>query len=143
MLDKGVDFIVVGGYAVIYHGYVRATGDMDLWIRPSNGNKEKFINALGIMDMNPDDLEHIRRMDFTNTIVLHFGDPPEKIDFLTHMIGLDFDKAFERRTFINFQNYKVPVLYLDDLVINKLLSDRGKDQADVEELQKINRLKKD
>jgi hypothetical protein len=46
LLDEGVDFLLIGGYAVIYHGYVRSTGDLDIWIRPTNENKEKFIKAL-------------------------------------------------------------------------------------------------
>lgn len=143
MLDAGVDFILVGGYAVGYHGYVRATGDMDLWLRATNKNNERFIVAMQNIDMNPNDLEYIRGKGLAEIGMFHFSEEPERIDFMTKLAGLDFDKAFSRRGFIELQNYKIPVLHLDDLVINKLLSDRGKDQADVEELQKINRLKKD
>ncbi|MDB5284882.1 MAG: hypothetical protein JWO06_3957 [Bacteroidota bacterium] len=143
LLDESVDFLLVGGYAVIYHGYVRSTGDMDIWLRPTNENKEKFVKAMTRVDIHPDDLLYIQAMDFTNVIVFHFGDPPERLDFLTRMVGIDFDKAYEKRVFLKIGTYQVPVLHLDDLIVNKILSDRPKDKADVDELQKINRLKKD
>ena len=143
MLDEGVDFLLVGGYAVVYHGYVRYTGDMDVWLRPTNDNKEKFVKAMDRIDIHPDDLSHISALDFANVIVFHFGAPPERLDFLTQMVGIDFEKAFQRKAILNLKNYLVPVLHLDDLIVNKIMSDRPKDKADVDELQKINRLKKD
>ena len=142
MLDENVDFLLIGGYAVIYHGYVRYTGDMDVWLGPTNSNKERFIKAMSKLDINPDDLDHIRSMDFAGIIVFHFGNPPERLDFLTRMVGIDFDKAYERKVFLTLQNRNVPVLHLDDLIVNKILSGRPKDKADVDELQKINHLKK-
>ena len=143
LLDEGVDFLLIGGYAVIYHGYVRSTGDLDIWIRPTNENKEKFIKALARADIHPEDLAHIKDLDFTDAVALHFGNPPERLDFLTRIIGIDFQKAYERRVFLPIKNYQVPVLHLDDLIVNKIMSGRPKDKADAEELQKINRLKKD
>jgi len=70
-------------------------------------------------------------------IAFHFGNPPEKIDFLTKMSGIDFDKSFSQTVKLQLKNYDIPVLKLDDLIINKLLSSRAKDKADIEELQKI------
>ena len=140
-MDEQVDFLLVGGYAVVYHGYVRFTGDMDVWLRPTNENKEKFVRAMAPIGIHPDDLAHIKALDFTNVIVFHFGDPPERLDFLTRMVGIDFDKAYSRRVFLSLKGRQIPVLHLDDLIVNKILSDRPKDRADVEELQKINRLK--
>ena len=135
--------MLVGGYAVIYHGYVRSTGDMDVWLRPTNENKEKFVKAMARIDIHPDDLTHLRAMDFTNVIVFHFGNPPERLDFLTRMIGIDFEKASQRKVFLTIKSYQIPILHLDDLIINKILSGRPKDKTDVDELQKINKLKKD
>jgi hypothetical protein len=143
LLDQGVEFLLVGGYAVVYHGYVRYTGDMDVWLRPTNENKEIFVRAMVNIDIHPDDLAQISAMDFTNVIVFHFGSPPERLDFLTKMSGIDFEKAYQRKVFLNIKNYNIPVLHLDDLIVNKILTNRPKDQADVDELQKVNRLKKD
>lgn len=143
LIDEHVDFLLVGGYAVVYHGYVRATGDMDVWLRPTNENKIKFVKAMERIDIHPEDLEHISAMDFTNVVVFHFGNPPERLDFLTKMVGIDFDKAYERKVFLSIKNYQIPILHLDDLIVNKILSNRAKDKADVEELQKINQLRKD
>jgi hypothetical protein len=95
MLNEEVDFLLVGGYAVVYHGYVRYTGDMDVWLSPTNDNKEKFVRAMAHINIHPDDLSHISALDFTNVIVFHFGNPPERLDFLTKMSGIDFDKAFQ------------------------------------------------
>jgi hypothetical protein len=88
-------------------------------------------------------LAHIKALDFTDVVALHFGNPPERLDFLTRIAGIDFQKAYERRVFLPIKNYQVPVLHLDDLIVNKIMSGRPKDKADAEELQKINRLKKD
>lgn len=141
MLDEGIDFLLIGGYAVVYHGYVRYTGDMDVWLRPDDQTRDKFVKAMQRVDIHPDDLAQIAGMDFKDVIVFHFGDPPERLDFLTRVLGIDFEKAFERRVFLEVKGYKIPVLHLDDLIVNKILSGRPKDNADVEELQKINRLK--
>ena len=46
LASAGIDFIVIGGYAVIYHGYVRTTGDLDIWLQPDNQNKEKLLTVL-------------------------------------------------------------------------------------------------
>jgi hypothetical protein len=75
-------------------------------------------------------------------IAFHFGNPPEKIDFLTKMSGIDFDKSFSQTVKLQLKNYDIPVLKLDDLIINKLLSSRAKDKADIEELQKIQKTRK-
>ncbi len=67
----------------------------------------------------------------------------EGVVFLTRMVGIDFDKAYQRKVFLEIKGYRIPVLHLDDLLVNKILSDRPKDKADVDELQKINRLGKE
>lgn len=143
MLDAEVEFLLIGGYAVIYHGYVRTTGDMDVWLKPDNENKKKLLAAFEQLEINPDDLKRLNEtFDFTNIVAFHFGIPPERIDFLTKVQGVDFSKAYERKVFINVKDHQVPVLDLDDLIISKILSDRIQDKADVDELQKINQLKK-
>ena len=95
------------------------------------------------INIHPDDLSHSSALDFANVIVFHFGTPPERLDFLTQMVGIDFEKAFQRKAILNLKNYEVPVFHLDHLIVNKIISSRPKDKADVDELQKINRLKKD
>jgi predicted nucleotidyltransferase len=70
-------------------------------------------------------------------VVFHIGDEPERIDFLSKVQGLNFEKAFKDRRYLAIQGKEVPFLNLDDLIVSKLLADRLKDKADIEELQKI------
>jgi predicted nucleotidyltransferase len=143
LLDEKVEFIVVGGYAVIFHGYGRTTGDMDLWLRPTNDNKSKFINALRFYHIMEEDLNELQGADFTVPLSFHIGESPNRIDFLTQLSGLNYDEASKHNDYLDLKTYKIPFLRYEDLIVNKLYSNRAKDKADVEELQKIMKLKKD
>ena len=96
--------------------------------------KERGINQKGI--------EYVSKSDFSETHVFHLGDKPYQIDFLTKMVGLSFDESIQKAVFLNIENAQIPVLQLDDLIINKMLSNRMKDKADVEELQLVHKTKK-
>jgi len=142
LLKDKVSFILVGGYAVIYHGYVRATGDMDIWLKPDNENKEKLLRVLEKHGFTAASIKQVRKQDFKEMVAFHFGYPPEKIDFLTKMSGINFEDSSLHTEKLKLQDYDIPVLRLTDLIVNKLLSSRAKDKADVEELQKIQMIKK-
>lgn len=142
LLDNNVDFLVVGGYAVIIHGYIRTTGDLDIWLNPTSENKLILLEVFSNLQFDPEGIEVIRKMDFTQVVVFHIGEEPERIDFLTHIAGIDYTKAKERMQFLSYQQYKIPYLHFDDLIVNKLRSDRLRDKADVEELQKIAQARK-
>lgn len=142
LLDAKVEFILVGGYAVIYHGYGRTTGDMDIWLKPDNENKMMLIQALAAAGIIQEDLDQLNQMDFSKPIAFHLDEPPKRIDFLTHLSGLNYDEANKMKVFLSVEGKQVPVLHLDHLIINKLASNRAKDKADIEELQKIMQLKK-
>lgn len=75
-------------------------------------------------------------------IAFHIGEPPDRIDFLTRLAGLQYPEADKKKVFLSLGSYQAPVLHLDHLIINKLTSGRAKNKADVEELQKIMKLKK-
>ena len=137
-----VEYLIVGGYAVILHGYIRTTGDMDIWINPPPENINRLLEAFTQMQFDPQGIEQIRTMDFSTPVVFHIGEEPDRIDFLSHIAGVDFAKAFSRHESISIHNNEFPFLHLDDLIINKLRSNRLQDQADVEALQKIARIKK-
>jgi hypothetical protein len=142
LLKSKVDFMLIGGYAVIYHGYGRTTGDMDIWLKPDNENRDKLIPVLRSLGILAEDIDQLRAMDFTKVLAFHIGEPPRRIDFLTKIMGLTFQEANERKMFLPLGDFQVPVLHIDDLIVNKLISGRAKDKADVEELQNIMRLKK-
>ena len=137
LLFKKVDFIVIGGYSVIFHGYARSTGDLDLWLRPDNVNKLKLLDVLKQMGFDEEDIQHIAELDFTKHIVFLMWDEPEKVDFLTRISMIEFEDAYQRKIIAEIDRIEIPFLHLNDLVLSKFNTGRLKDKADVEELQKI------
>jgi hypothetical protein len=137
LLNGEVEFIVVGGMSVVFHGYIRTTGDMDLWIRPSNENKEKLLLVIALFEISEDSISRLKDRDFTEMLAFHFKNPPEKIEFLTKISGLHFDDAWSHCDYLKTDEFDIPFISFDDLIINKLSTGRLKDLADVEELQKI------
>jgi hypothetical protein len=124
LLRAKVEFILIGGYAVIYHGYGRTTGDMDIWLKPDNENRDKLIPVLEAQGILKEDLDKMRNTDFTQTLAFHIYEPPRRIDFLTKTVGLTFQEAEARKSLLPLGNLSVPVLHLNDLIVNKLLSGR-------------------
>ena len=139
LITNDVDFIIVGGLSVIFHGYVRTTGDMDLWVRPSNDNKIKLLAVLDKLNISTESLQKVDSKDFSEAIAFHLNQPPFKIECFTHISGLHYDEAAMRCEYLETENIKIPFLGFEDLIVNKLMTGRLKDQADVEELQKIHR----
>ncbi|MES2446260.1 MAG: nucleotidyltransferase [Bacteroidota bacterium] len=137
LLDQQVDFIIVGGYSVIFHGYARTTGDVDIWLNPTNENKEKFLAVLEAMDFFEADIQSVADLDFTSTLVFAMGEEPEKAEFLTRINLINFEEANKRKIIAEIDGLKIPFLHLDDLVLSKFNTSRLKDQADIEELQRI------
>jgi len=136
-----VDFILIGGYSVIYYGYNRGTGDLDLWLRPDNKNKIKLLKALQEFGIQSLDLDKLGKINFTGTNMFFIGGAPEKIDFLTHVQNVIWDEAIHNVRYLPFENIQVPVVGYHDLILMKISSDRLKDKADIEELQKIRKFK--
>lgn len=141
LLKHEVEFILIGGYAVIYHGYERTTNDMDLWLKPTNINRDRFIEALKDHGVVQSGLDAVKKMDFTSSQVLHIGKPPNKIDFLTKVQGLSFEEAMEKKVSVLLGDEQLPILHYDHLIISKMLAGRPQDKADVDMLQKIKRAK--
>lgn len=142
LIDNQVEFLLIGGYAVIFHGYVRTTGDLDIWIRPNENNKRKLLDTFRKMEFDEESVQSLEKLDFGEVVVFHIGMVPERIDFLSKVQGLDFDSAFENRVFLELDEYKIPFLRLNDLIVSKLFANRLKDQADVEYLKKISDIRK-
>lgn len=136
-----VDFILIGGYAVNLHGYNRVTGDMDVWLRPDNHNRTRFIEFLKAEGFDKVSLDRISKTDFTKHAAFHIGEKPLQVDFLTIISGLSFDEANRKKELLAYGQLSLPFLSLEHLIMSKLTSKRPKDKMDVEELQKIMRLK--
>ncbi|MES2566791.1 MAG: nucleotidyltransferase [Bacteroidota bacterium] len=139
LIKHEVKFLLVGGYAVIYYGYKRTTGDMDLWIEPTNENKLKLINVLKEFEFDHAGILHISQLDFTKHLAFHFWEQPERVDCLTKISGVNFTEAFSQKVIADIEGINIPIIQYKHLILSKLSSERLKDKADVEELQKINR----
>lgn len=130
--SHGVRYIIVGGYAVAYHGHPRFTGDIDLFVEAASDNARRILAALH--DFGFSDLE-LKLEDFEQPDnVVQLGLPPNRIDLLTSISGLSFAQVWQDR--LTAQLDGVPVCFISKklLLANKLASGRAKDLADVEEL---------
>lgn len=137
-----VQYLVVGGYAVNYHGYRRTTGDIDLWIKPENGiNKEQIIQSLRNLAVDESTLIQLTKLDFTKPVIFVDGEEPFKIDFMTFVSGVNFESAFNKKNIAEIDHLQVPFIHLNDLVLSKMSTDRPQDKIDVEKLQQIQLLK--
>lgn len=130
-----VDYILIGGYSVIFHGYARSTGDLDIWINKNKENYLKLVNAfhefrMPIFDMNEKNFLHNTDID-----VFTFGRPPVAIDIMTSVKGLDFKSSFNNSIIKNIEGVPLRFLSLEDLIISKKASNRHKDQDDIEHLK--------
>ena len=142
LLEKDVEFLLIGGYAVNYYGYGRYTGDLDFWLRPTIENREKFTIALNDLKRNTEDIEAIAKLDFSQSQVIAIGEPPLRIDFLTKVNLVDFDDAWSKKNFLDLKNFRLPVVEYHHLILTKINTGRPKDKLDVDELQRINKGKK-
>lgn len=133
--EEGVEFLLVGAYAMAVHGMPRATGDLDIWVRATEPNAERVIRALGQFGAP---LESVDVGDFTRPdLVVQIGVAPRRLDFLTSIDGVDFDRAWRNRTVVPVDGLEVPVLSLADLKENKRAVGRPRDLADVAELEAL------
>ncbi|MEP7170455.1 MAG: hypothetical protein ABI855_13885 [Bacteroidota bacterium] len=133
-----VDYMVVGGYAVGFHGLPRTTGDLDIWIKISETNAD---NMMRVVDMYPVPRGIFSRELFLNDKPLNggfFGKEPYRIDVLTDISGVRFDECFPSAMHTIFEGIKVVYISYDDLIKNKIASGRPQDIADALRLKKIN-----
>ena len=142
LMLNNVEYLLIGGYAVIFHGYPRSTGDMDIWVRPSNENKILLISALRDSGYDPIDLIQLNDMNFVEHFAFSLGTEPQKIEFINYINLVSFDEAFHNKVIFDFEGLTIPFINIRELILSKINTGRKKDEADVEELQKIINKKK-
>ncbi|HEX2880710.1 MAG TPA: nucleotidyltransferase [Polyangiaceae bacterium] len=130
-----VEFLLIGGQAVIAHGYPRLTKDMDLWVRPTAANGERVLAALAAFGTTLSDFDAQRFMDPKTLVML--GRDPFRIDLLTHIPGIEFDAAWNRRSEVTLDGVAIPLIAKADLIANKKAVGRLQDLADVEALEAL------
>jgi hypothetical protein len=129
---EDVEFLLVGAYAMAVHGVPRATGDIDVWVRPSPDNAARVLRALArfgapIATLTVTDLAK-------PGTVFQIGVAPDRIDVLTAIDGVDFEQAWARRATTDLAGLSIPVIARDDLIRNKRATGRPRDLADADRL---------
>jgi len=133
--DAEVDYLVVGAYAVAAHGFPRATGDLDIWVRANPESAENLLNALTVFGAP---MHEVSAADFSSpSIVFQIGVPPGRIDILTDVSGVNFDAAWANRMTVEIDGVKLSIIGRSDLIANKRATGRPKDIADLAFLESV------
>jgi hypothetical protein len=130
--DSGVEYLLIGGYAVGYHGYPRATNDMDVWIAVHHDNAERMVGVL--REFGFTDPQLLPDLFLRIPSIVRMGIPPMRIEVLTSISGVEFDQCFAERITDNLDGVSVNIISLPRLKQNKLASRRHKDLNDIENL---------
>jgi hypothetical protein len=130
--ESKVEYLIVGGYAVIHYGYPRLTIDIDIWINPTKENAQRVYSALEYFEYP---MEKVNLEDFfTPDQVFQIGRAPVRIDLLTSIEGVDFESAFKNKITVKDNGMDIPIIGIDDLKKNKKAVGRHKDLDDLEKL---------
>jgi hypothetical protein len=133
---KRVEYLLIGGYAVGYYGYPRATADMDIWVGMSAKNAAKLVQVLrefgfGVKELAPE-------LFLAEDKIIRLGEPPMRIEILTTISGVNFAECFARRNRVILDKLKVNLISLAHLKKTKAASGRPKDLDDLENLSARN-----
>jgi predicted nucleotidyltransferase len=137
LCEAKAEFLLVGGWAVILYGHVRATDDMDIFVRPSATNSERVFAALEAFGA-PLRAHSVTPAHFAREgDAYRFGMAPLKVEVLTQISGVSFDDALQGCKSFELEGYQVPYIGKRALIANKRSAGRHKDLADVEELERL------
>jgi len=133
--EHKVKYLIIGGYAVNFHGYPRYTKDIDFWLWMNKKNIQNLLKALkefgfGSLGLKPEDF-------LSPENIIQLGNEPYRIDMLMDLEGVDFEKCYRRKTEIKLDGIKTNFLSLQDLIKVKKTTGRLQDLADAEQLEKI------
>jgi hypothetical protein len=134
--NNNVEYLLVGGYAVILHGYIRSTGDMDVWVHKTKQNYlhlKKALNEFGVPVFTENDF---LGNEFD---VWGFGKEPNRIEIMSEVKGLEFNDAFEESKIYQDNDLKICFIHLDHLLVAKEAAGRFKDKNDIEQLKRKGR----
>ncbi|MBS1529993.1 MAG: hypothetical protein JSU01_06780 [Bacteroidetes bacterium] len=140
--DNHVNYIMVGGYAANLHGYQRFTGDMDIWLEDTIDNRKALRTAFKSCGMG--DYPMIERMQFVPGWTEFHLNNGFRLDIMTGMKGLEkytFDECLQMASIADIEGVKIPFLHINQLIENKRIVNRPKDQIDVLALEQIRQLR--
>jgi hypothetical protein len=135
LLEVNVDYVIVGGYAVAFHGYVRVTKDLDILFRNSIDNIMRLRNALNLFGFPTDSLEDVAFSEEGK--IIRMGVSPVLIELINAVSGITFDQIWKNKVSGEYGSVNVFYISLNDLLINKKASGRPQDIADIAELKSL------
>ncbi len=130
--ENKVEYLLIGGYAVGYHGYPRATIDLDVWIAIDSENALKITKTLN--DFGFDDPEITESLFLDKDKIIRMGHPPLRIEIMTGISGVEFNACYDDRIITKIENIDVNLIGLKHLKENKKAANRHKDLDDLEHL---------
>lgn len=130
--DKGAEYLLIGGYAVGYHGYPRATNDIDVWIALRPENAERIVTVLREFGFDAPELS--TALFLKENSIIRMGIPPMRIEITTGISGVTFDECYAERITDVIDGVRVNLISLRHLKTNKKASGRHKDLNDLENL---------
>ncbi len=131
--DNSVKYLIVGGYAVAFHGFPRLTKDIDFFFENTDENVEKVLTSLELFGFSRHDLD-IASFTTPGNIIT-FGVEPVRVDFLNDISGVSFQEAWENRIRGKYGDVAANFIGRSELIKNKTSTDRPKDKLDAEELK--------
>jgi predicted nucleotidyltransferase len=130
--DHDVRYLVVGGYAVTYHGYPRTTGDLDLWIEQTETNADRVVDALRAFGFDVPTLESTLFLEKDR--IVRMDRPPLRVEIFSSVSGVDFAPCYDERVIDELDGVEAAIIGLECLKKNKRASGRHKDLDDLEHL---------
>ena len=127
-----VEYLLIGGYAVGYHGYPRATADMDIWVAMNPANAERIVNVL--KEFGFDLAELSPELFLKEWQIIRMGVPPIRIEIATTVSGVNFNECYAERVVDTLDGFEVNLISLKHLKLNKKACGRHRDLADLENL---------
>ena len=131
--EHKVEYVIVGAYALAFHGAPRFTGDIDIYVNPTKANANRIVSALsafgfGRLGLTPEDFQKPEQ-------VIQLGVPPVRIDLITSITGVSWDQAHDGKISGNYGDIPVSFLGRAQYIANKKAAGRAKDLADIEALE--------
>jgi hypothetical protein len=130
--SKNIKYLLIGGYAVGYHGYPRATNDMDIWIAIDSVNAELLVQVLKEFGFDTPQLS--KDLFLEENKIIRMGVAPIRIEILTSISGVNFEECYQKKVADEIDGIQVDIINLRHLKINKKASGRHKDLDDFENL---------
>lgn len=132
--EHDVRYLLIGAYAVNYYGYIRATGDMDVWVAVHPDNAEKLVHVLKQFGFE-NDPEITPELFLQEKKIIRIGVPPMRLEISTSISGVEFEECYRSRVVDVLDEIEVNLIDLENLKNNKKASGRPKDLADLQKLQ--------